>query len=61
MKPWQLDILISSDGFKGIQIINADPSIIKHVLGIMPLFRGILLELDHISKSIGEEYDECIS
>jgi hypothetical protein len=61
MKAWQLDILISSDGFKGIQIIDADPTIVREGLMVIPSLRRILLELDQVLKSAGEEYDGQVS
>ena len=58
MKPenWRIAIILTSEGFGGIQLLNENPKI-QHLMEIMPYLREPIEHLDSICRTIGEGSD----
>jgi len=53
---WKLGIILSRDGFEGIQFIHADPDIQAKLLALLPQTHKLIQELGEIVKTLtGDE------
>ena len=56
---WEFAILVSDEGFGGIQILDSSPEVRYGVMAVLPELRGAFKNLDETIKKIGREgHDE---
>ncbi len=54
-KKWELAILVSNEGFDGIQLLNYSPETRSGIMAVLPRLRDAFRGLDETIKKIREE------
>jgi hypothetical protein len=50
MKNWELGVMLSDEGFEGIQFIEAPPEARRQIFDLLPTLRPIFMELGRVIR-----------